>query len=225
MRLLFKYTSRSRPSNFFRGLNSIVNNLADKDNYWVQGTFDLSDETMFNVDVISRLNEYKNISYYFGESKNKIDAINKNLDKLPPFDILINMSDDFIFTQQGFDSLISEYMQKHFPDTDGFLHFHDGNQNRLATMNIAGKKYFQRTNYIYHPDYISLYSDNEEQDKAKILGKYAYMGDDCRIMMHIHPLHGHGKELMDAQYQYTESFYDVDRATYLRHKANNFGLK
>src|ERR1035437_5792999 len=133
MRLLFKYTSRSRPSNFFRGLNSIVNNLADKDNYWVQCTFDLSDETMFNADVITRLNEYKNISYYFGESKSKIDAINKNLNKLPPFDIIINMSDDMFFIREGFDLIIIEAMQKYFPDFNGFLHFHDGNQSRLAT--------------------------------------------------------------------------------------------
>src|SRR6185503_7210045 len=143
--ILFKYTSRSRVDKFFRGLDSIVNNINDND-YWVQCTFDL-DDVMFNPEIIKRLNSYKNISYYFGESLSKIDAINKNLDKLPKFDILVNMSDDFIFITKGFNSIIKEAMQNYFPDTRGFLHFHDGVQNRLATMSIIGRKHFERFGY------------------------------------------------------------------------------
>lgn len=224
MRLFIKYTSRSRPNNFFRGLDSIVNNLSDKDNYTILCSFDEDDLSMNDTHVLNRLSDYKNVVYYFGLSKTKVDAINRDLNFAPDFDILINMSDDMVFTKKGFDDIIRKAMSDNFPDTDGWLHFYDGNQNRLSTMSIFGKKYFDRFGFIYHPDFISVYCDNREQDVAKILGKYKYMGDEEKILLHIHPLHGHGIELMDDQYKHTESFYPQDRATYNRHIQNNFYL-
>lgn len=225
-KILFKYASRSRPQNFFRGLDSIVNNLSDKENYHIQITLDSDDHTMNTVSVRDRIASYSNTSVFFGTSKNKIDAINRDRKKFPDdWQILINFSDDQIFTKKGFDDIIRSEMQKHFPDLDGFLHFHDGNQPRLATMSIIGKKHYDRTGYIYNPDYISVYCDNHAQEYAQALGKYKYMGDKVNIMMHIHPLHGHKVEF-DAQYNKTEDrkIYLKDKETYRKYKMNNFGL-
>ena len=222
--ILVKLTSRSRPERFFKALNSIIDNLSDKENYHIQCSFDENDATMNKESVIKRLNGYNNLTYYFGISTGKINAINRDIDKFPDFDILINFSDDQIFTMYGFDVFIREAMQKNFPDTDGFLHFHDGVQNRLATMTIMGKKYFQRTNYIYNPEFISDWADNFEQEVAKRLGKYVYMGDSMQIMMHDHPLHGRGMHLMDELYERNGKFYNADKETYFKHLANNFGL-
>lgn len=222
-RIVFKYTTRSRESNFFRGLDSIVNNLANKEDYYIQVTCDTDDPAMNNPEVIARMRTYKNLIYYFGESSSKINAINNNLNKLSDFDILINMSDDQIFTQWGFDSTIRIAFDKYFPDTDGFLHFHDGNQNRLATMSIIGKKWFYRTEYIYHPSYITEWCDNEEQERAKILGKYHYMGDQERIMAHINPYHGH-KDTMDDLYRKNAPFSDQDKQNFFKRQETNFYL-
>lgn len=224
LKILFKYTSRSRRDNFFRGMDSIVNNLSNKEDYHILVSLDVDDAVMRNEEVLEKIKSYKNTNVYYGISYSKIDAINRDLPLAKDFDILVNFSDDQVFTQFGFDDIIRQQMLDSFPDTDGFLHFHDGNQNRLATMSIVGKKYFDRTNYIYHPDYQSVYCDNEEQEKAKILGKYKYAGDSMKIMMHIHPAMGHGKHLLDEQYIRTESFYPVDKETYHRRMAINFGL-
>lgn len=224
MKIIFKITSRSRPDNLFRGIDSIVSNLSNTKDYYLQCTFDSNDLSMNNKNVIDRLHQYDNLVYYFGESYSKIHAINLNIEKLTDdYSILVNFSDDQIFTKFGFDDLIRAGMQENFPDTDGFLHFHDGNQNRLATMSIIGKKWFNRTGYIYHPSYITEWADVEEQERANRLGKYKYMGDDTKIMLHIHPYHGH-KVAMDSLYEQRLNKIDKekDRNNYFNRLLVNF---
>lgn len=222
MKILFNYASRSRPQNFFRGLDSIVLNIYDKDLFHVVCSLDSDDPEMNNGNVIKKLSEYKNVSYYFGKSKNKIDAINREISNFPDFDILINFSDDMIFTKKHFDQILRGAMMAYFPDLDGFLHFNDSNQKRTSTMTVEGRKYFDRFGFIYHPEYISLFCDNEAQDIAQRLDKYKYVGDSIKIFTHIHP--SFGRVRVDEQYKHTQSFYQVDRLTYLARLKKNFYL-
>lgn len=223
MKILFKYTSRSRPDNFFRGLNSIVNNLSNKEDYHVLCTFDADDNQYLDEDFINKVNSYENISYYFGISTSKIYAINRDIPLAPKWDILVNMSDDFIFTQWGFDDLIRAAFQQNFPDLNGWIHYFDGNQNRISTMSIIGYKYFEISNYIYHPSYITEWADNEEQEKAKIRGKYKYMGDDLKIIIHINPYFGH-QGTMDEIYIKNAVYSNADKDNYFKRLALNFEL-
>jgi len=85
--------------------------------------------------------------------------------------------------QKGFDNIIREEFYKNL---DQFVHFPDGfTADRLATMSIMGREYYNRFKYIYHPDYISLWCDNEAMEVAKMLGCYTYV--DKNIFQHLHP--------------------------------------
>ena len=64
MRIQFKYTSRSRPKEFLRGLNSIIDNVAS-DDYEVLVSLDLDDP---------KLDNYGNCDAFIGSSTGKIDA-------------------------------------------------------------------------------------------------------------------------------------------------------
>jgi len=211
MKILFKYTTRSRPELFERGLKSIIDNCFS-DQYKILVTVDENDATMFKYWNDPR------ITTIIGESKNKVDAINRDVNEfIYDWDVLVNMSDDMIFTQKGFDNIIRES----FENTDQCIHFPDGSTgDRLISMSILGREYYNRFNYIYHPEYVSLYCDNETMDVAKILGRYKFVNEN--IFLHLHPAHGNA--LNDNQYRYTESFHPIDQATYLKRKANNFGL-
>ena len=214
-KIVFKYTSRSRPDNFFRGLRSIIDNCVDN-NYEVLCSFDEDDKSMNNPFEIGGLGAFDKVIFYFGTSNSKISAINNDLDKLPKdWGILINMSDDMVFIEKGFDNLIRKAFEVNFPNGDGFLHIHDGCQNRLATMSIIDKKHFDRFGYIYHPDFKSVYVDNFHQEYAQKHGCYHYMGDNVRLIEHLHPLHKQGIP-MDAQYVENEKLYDHDREVYYR---------
>lgn len=234
MRILFKLTSRSRRTNFIRAIDSVIDNVVDKDNFHILVSLDEDDEAMKPLPVINCPHTYKVYKKEEGETITKISAINRDLNEfLETYDaqIIVNMSDDQVFTEKGFDDVIREAFKvelnlilsaspKYGYDIGLCLHFPDGNRNDLITMSIIGRDYYNRFKYIYHPDYISLYCDNEQTDVAKLLGCYKYV--DKQIFEHLHP--AYGKAIFDKQYQHTESFNNVDEQTYLKRKANNFYL-
>ena len=222
MKILYKFTTRSRPHLFNRGMKSIIEN-SSSDNYHILVSTDIDDETMLKPF------DYSNTTIISKTSKNKIDAINRDLNEFTTiydWDILVNMSDDMVFTKKGFDDVIRKAFDYEVNNThtvgslDRCLHFPDGNRNDLITMAIMGREYYNRFNYIYHPDYISLWCDNEMTDVAKQLGCYKYVNE--HILEHKHPAYGKGA--FDRQYVKTESYSVVDEVTYHKRKANNFGI-
>lgn len=226
-KILFKFTSRSRPLKFFSTLDNIISKIEDKENYVILCSLDYDDKTMFNKSVLEKLipyiNNYKVIPV-FGYSKNKIDAINRDVEKIENWDILLNDSDDMTFEVQGFDNIIREKFKQHFPDTDGNIYFNDGFVgDRISTMSIIGRKYFDSkymNKKIYHPSYISLYCDEEYTDIAKKMNKIVYFNQI--LYRHNHPSNGVG--VADEQLKMTESFYGIDGETYKKRKALNFEL-
>ena len=219
-RILFKYTSRSRPDLFYRGLSSIVNNC-DSSNFIVLCSLDSDDPTLPRYkDLISQFSS-KNIKVVYGHSKNKVDAINRDLNAHSGrWDILVNMSDDMIFTEYGFDMEIRYAFGN---ELDQFIHFNDGIQfSNLCSMTIEGRPYYRRFNYIYNPEYTSLWCDFEAQEVAKNLSRYRYMGDDLNIIRHLHPTAGLAE--FDEQYKKTEAreLWDGDRRVYQMRKASGF---
>ena len=218
MRILFKYTTRSRRSNFLRGYDSILNKIANREDYHILISVDKDDQSMFPLPVLDG-----NHTFVVGNSKNKIDAINRDLNEFDyDWDILINMSDDMIFTKKGFDDIIRA---EFYNDFNQYLHFNDGNQKcNVCTMHIVGRNYYDRFNYIYHPDYISLWCDVENDIVAKQLGCYKYMGDNIKLFRHLHPAWGLAPQ--DALSIKTEdrALWVADEITFNKRKIKNFGL-
>lgn len=218
---LFKYPSRGRPDNFFKSLDSIYNNVSDKDYFHVSCTLDSDDETMNNEAVIEKINSYFNISIEWGLSESKIHAINRSMPKNLDWDVIFCMSDDMVFNIFGFDVMVGIDMMNHFPEGDGILHYPDQDARQaLATMYIAGKKYYDTFGYIYHPSYKSVWCDNEAQDVAKALNKYFYCG--YQINLHMNPAYGHRER--DEMFNRQQGDWPHDEANYLKRKANNFDL-
>lgn len=224
-RILFKYPSRSRPSRFFEGLDSIYNNISDRDSFGVLVTLDDDDETMNNAEVRDRLMTYPNIEVVYGRSESKVHAINRDFDdhiKFRDFDILVCMSDDMRFTTFGFDTMMRVDMNALLPEFDGILHYPDQDaKSALATLYVAGKNWFEfRNRKIYHPSYKSLWCDNEEQDVAKKLGKYRYPG--YNICLHLNPAYGHLPR--DPLFNEQQGHWEEDEKNYHERKERNFDL-
>ena len=219
--ICYNFASRSRPDKFFLALDNIREKSASN-NYFVICSLDSDDPSMNNQAVKDRLRTYNRVHAYYGISYSKVDAINREVEHFGSFDILVNTSDDMRFIKECYDLIIADHMQANFPDGDGMLHFPDGNHagNVLVTMSIMGKKYFDRDKYIYHPDYASLWCDNEATDVARLRGRYKFI--DEQIFEHLHP--AYNKAPTDAQYIHTESFFYQDKAVYESRKATNFGL-
>jgi hypothetical protein len=108
LKILFKYATRSRPALFKRGIDSIISNC-NSDNYTILVSVDKDDKTMIRPDGSFAINkDYNNTIIKVGTSKSKVDAINRDMELVPKWDILVNMSDDMLFTKKGFDDIILE---------------------------------------------------------------------------------------------------------------------
>lgn len=217
---LFKYPSRGRPDRFFKSLDSLINNISDKDYFHVSCTLDSDDLTMNNPEVIERIMTYPNTSIEWGYSESKIHAVNRSMPDIN-WDILIVHSDDMLFNIFGFDVMIGVDMMNWFPDGDGLLHYPDQDAKEwLATMYIAGKKFHSRFGHIYHPSYKSVWADNEVMAVAQKLGKYKYCG--YQINVHLNPAYGHLPR--DPMFDFQQGQWNEDEANFNARKARDFDL-
>lgn len=235
MRILFKMTSRSRRTNFIRAIDSVINNLNQKDKFHILISLDNDDDAMKPLPVINCPHTYKVYEKKEGEIITKISAINRDLNDFLKIDsnyqIIINLSDDMVFVQKDFDNIIREAFIDYSQSKEGiinlnqYLHFNDGNQKaNVSTMHIVGREYYKRFNYIYHSDYQSVWCDAENDLVAKELGCYRYMGDSLQLFKHLHPAWKLAE--MDEQYKKTEAFevWKLDEQTFNRRKQNNFPI-
>ncbi len=214
MKILVKFPSRERPEKFASVLKQYQETstnvryliILDQDD----PTINRYPKEVFCGEII------------IGFSGSKIKAINRDMDKSGEWDILVLASDDMIPQTTGWDIIITEAMKECFPDTDGVLWFNDGYLGRkLNTMCILGRKYFDRFGYIYHPEYKSLWCDNEFTDVANMLDKQKYF--DKILFKHEH-FSNNRQVRADQLMMRNESYYLQDEATYKRHKINNFGI-
>jgi hypothetical protein len=224
MKLLIKFPSRERPEKFFQALDKYIQYANNTNKIAFLLSFDADDVTMNNDVVKNRLKKYQDqgikLVYFFGSSKTKIQAVNADIEKVTGWDVLLLASDDMIPVVQGYDDIIRKDMNDHFRDFDGVLWYSDGGQNNINTLCILGKKYYHRFNYIYYPEYISLWCDNEFTEVSSILNK-VYKSEKI-IIEHQHPVYK--KTQYDPLYAKNESYYSIDEITFNKRKAINFNL-
>jgi hypothetical protein len=203
----------------------MYNSMGDKQNTKIVVTADLDDGTMYNPQTLSSIRPYienYGLEIEFGKSKNKIHAVNRDMEKYKDWDILVVMSDDMKCNQSSYDFQIRQAFAQFFPDMDGIMHFNDGfQQDKLITLPVIGRKYYNRFGYVYHPSYKSLWCDNEQMEVARALEKIVYQEQVLFRHEHFSNVGGY----MDEQLKYTESFNNQDHQNYLARKAKNFPKK
>lgn len=183
--ILCKVTSRGRPNELIKCIKSYLDLAHNPTALKWLFSFDVDDEKYASLsftDSIAHL--IPGCSIAFGKSNSKIHAINRDMehfDKMNDWHILVNISDDQLAEVEGWDKDIRETMPN---DLDASLWYFDGRQERLNTMEIVGRKYYERFNYIYYPEYKSFFCDNEAHEVAESLGKLIKTGR-C-IIKHYH---------------------------------------
>lgn len=221
MRICYSFASRSRPQRFFDCLDNI-RDLSESKNYFVWGKLDEDD--MFADMYRSRIGEYKELTVKWGLSGNKVAAINRGMEDLPPCDIVVMMSDDIQWDVYGFDNEIREAFAKYFPDHSGTVHFpEDHGLENTIIVSILGINLYRQLGYLYHPSYESVFSDNDFTEMLKKMSKYVFVNK--RLFTHAHPIWLLSD--WDSQYRHSErpEVYEKDRATFQKRKAENFGIK
>jgi hypothetical protein len=219
LKLLIKFPTRSRPDKFFKVLD-LYYHLLESNNYEFVISCDVDDITMNNNEVKNKLSEYENLSVSYKPNNCKVQAINSDLEN-KKFDILLLASDDMIPEVRGYDVIIKEKFNNVFPDSDGVLWLDDGFQgNNLNTLSIIGYNYYKRFNYIYHPDYKSLYCDTEFTIVSQMLNKVHYF-NKCLIR---HCQYSIIKDSPDDLYVRNDKLQHEDLQTFNKRRIINFNL-
>ena len=232
MKILIKFPTRERPEQCVKVFHKLWTTASNGDDIFYLITVDNDDPT--KDELKKKFDNYygmKGLSHfpilYGGTSNNKIHACNRDIDGFTKrmekeslsWDIIILMSDDMIPQIEGWDEIIRQAMTKYYPDTDGCLWFNDGYQDRICTLCIIGRKYYDRFGYIYHPDYNSLFCDNEFTEVAKGLDKMAYF--TTVIFKHEH-FANNPRTVRDKLYDRNEAYFNLDKDIYEQRKAKGF---
>jgi len=192
MNILVQFPTYGRAERFLDVLDKYVSMSSAENDIYFNINCDSADLTMTGNSIqksIAEIMEQRlNVCYSINYDSNteKISAINANITNLDfSWDIVICASDDMVPRVNDWDLEISDAMQEHYPNLDGCVHFNDGNTNgKLITFSILGRRLYENFGYIYHPDYKSLYCDDEFTQVVRGMGRETYI--DKIIVSHEH---------------------------------------
>lgn len=167
--ILFKLATRGNPDGFIRLIYGITENLADKENYKILVSADTDDTTMYNpkvLNTVKRFIESGKVVICYDYSKSKIDAINRDMELMTNWDVLVNLSDTMPMPDFGFDEKIKEKYLSEYPDLNGKINFDIG----IDEILVIGKKCYDAqgyildsTNRIKHNLIVNYYTDKNSQ--------------------------------------------------------------
>lgn len=187
MRLLIVYPTRNRKKLFFETLDNIEATIGAKE-YEVIVNIDADDLSMNNEETINTIQtNYYNVRVFVNEPISKIAACNANIDKVKNWDWIILMSDDQKFiVSDWYDKMVHDIKSIWKNSFDFFAHFNDGFcGDKLPTMAIMGRMYYNRFGHIYEPSYGSVSVDAEQMWVAMMLGRHHYFPNV--YFNHLHP--------------------------------------
>lgn len=153
-------------------------------------------------------------SILHNNNKSAIEAIN-NAAKIATGDLLIIVSDDFDCPEH-WDTLLRESVKD---KSDFLLKTDDGLQPTLVTLPIMDRTYYERFGYVYHPDYLHMFSDQEMTAVAIMTGKY--LKSDLKFP---HNHYTTGKTPKDAVNIKNDATWGQGEALFNARLKNNFDL-
>ncbi len=147
-------------------------------------------------------------------NRSAIDAIN-NAAKMATGDLLIVISDDFYPFAHWDTLLLAEVAGK----ADFLMKTQDGIQPELITLPIMDRAYYNRFGYVYHPDYLHMFCDNELTAVGHMLGRVI-----TSALLFEHKHYSVGKAERDALYTRNENTWDQGLHLFSERQKINFGL-
>lgn len=171
-----------------------------------------------------QLNDYKNMSLcgprmsvvtvLVNDNHSAIEAIN-NAAKIATGDLLMVISDDFDCEPQWDLKLMDELSGK----SDFVLKTDDEYQPTLVSLPIMDRIFYERYGYIYHPDYLHMFCDQEMTAIALMTGKY--LKSTLKFPHHHYTT---GKTEKDEINVKNDMTWKQGQRLFDRHLENNFGI-
>jgi hypothetical protein len=220
MKILLKCPTRSRPEKVKKTLSAYLRFANNPGQMGVALSCDIDDPTMQDTTEIRRvMSAFGWSRVFYSANRTKIQACNANMSEIDyDWDIVVLVSDDMIPQIRGYDDIIRNEFLAAFPDRNGILWPNDGAQgDKLNTLCIFGRAFYEKQGFIYHPEYKSLFCDTELTDQCKNEYKSICRYIPYCIIRHEHPGTGFAQN-MDKLYQKNQTYWNEDMYTYIRRK-------
>jgi hypothetical protein len=224
MKILLKCPTRSRPQKVLQTLKSYIRLAAHPEQLGIAVSCDTSDPSMINVSELqSTISKCAWSQIFYSDNRTKIQACNANMNEIHwDWDIVVLVSDDMIPQIRGYDDVIRNHMLVKFPDRNGILWFNDGAQgDKLNTLCIYGRAFYESQGFIYNPEYKSLFCDTELTDQCRREYKDISAYIPYCIIRHEHPGTGYAQN-MDKLYETNQKYWNEDMYTYIRRKKYDY---
>jgi hypothetical protein len=157
------HPTRSRPEKSF---NTIIkwfqSRSRDTDIEWIV-SLDENDPTLPEY---IKIYNHSHANTFISKNRSCVDAINNGA-KRCVYDIMVVVSDDTDCFPGWDTALLKEVEGK----TDWILKTQDGIQDYIITMPCMDRAYYNRTGYIYHPDFLHMFCDTYMTCVADITGR------------------------------------------------------
>jgi hypothetical protein len=141
-----------------------------------------------------------------------VDGWNKSAE-LSTGKFLITVADDWFPCEHWDTELL-----KVIPDLEGeyMLEVDTGGNPGLLTFSMLTRKYYRRYGYLFYPEYLGMYADNEVTDVARRDGVVV----DAKHLFfeHKHPLYGHGEMDEVHKHQHRSEAFAVGEEIYMRRR-------
>lgn len=216
MNLLIKLPSRERPTVLLRAARLYSDLCADKARTQLLVSLDDDDPTV-DATLLKLLRTLPLVTTIaMGPRTSKIAAVNRDLPGAWPWQILLVASDDQWPLVRGYDDIIRADMDHHWPAGDGCLWYSDGHQDRVCTQCVMDRSYYARDGFVYHPEYLSYFADDEFTLRAQERGRMRK--STLCLIRHEHPF-WRGQVQEDGLYAYNRRYKEQDRQLFGMRKA------
>jgi hypothetical protein len=227
LRILLKFPTRGRPERAAATLTEYSKRASGKHEVAACVVVDQDDGISEVLAEACAAAENENFFVSIGvtPSRGKIAACNAHTPDPAGGDewqVLVMGSDDLL-PCDGWDDIIASRMVEHWPQFDGCLHFPDGNRVDLCTYPVMGWRWYQMVGHVYHPDYKSVYADNEAHLIAVKRGKMQFC--NFSVLLHEHPAFVASVPVDDTYRRNEDSaMYTRDMVTYESRREREYGM-
>ena len=151
----------------------------------------LSVDTDDDVEGYRRVAAAHDVQLVVNANRSIVDAANAAA-RVSTGDVLIVVSDDFGCPADWDVALAAVIGDRR----DVAVFVHDGVHGRILTLPILGRALYERLGYVYHPDYVSMFVDDDLTHTAAAMGVLV----DARHLVFPHRHYSAGHAPVDATY-------------------------
>lgn len=224
MNFTILHSSRGRPEKSLLTVRDILCKTSGKHGIKYIMGIDENDpkKNLYNLNSKSIIKLHSGFEFKIFDSKNYVECVN-NLGKFFLNDVCLIASDDFVLPV-NWDLLLVKEIEKHPElDNDFVVDVFDGYQSRIMTFPIFSQKYYQRFNYVYYPEYESIYSDTQFTEVAHKLNRVI----NARNILFEHQHWSFNKRQKDKtdENHSGKSRYEQGEKIFKYQESINFGIK